>query len=55
MLHGFPPNIACSLSLRTRRIVSRTTDAFKGVLERKTQTPFFLYIDALPRTGRNTT
>src|SRR5208337_2447847 len=52
--HRFLPNIACSRSLRTRRIVSRTTVAFSGAPPRKTQTPCFLYIDALPRTGRKT-
>src|ERR1700690_2777624 len=53
--HGFRPSTDSSRSLRTRRIVSRTTDAFKGVFARKTHTPCFLYIDPLARTGRKTT
>src|SRR6202035_2582740 len=48
------PSTACSLSFRTRLIVSPTTDAFSGAPARKTQTPSFLCIDALPRTGRRT-
>jgi len=53
--HGFRPSTDSPRSLRTRRIVSRTTDAFKGVFDRKTHTPRFLYIDPLARTGRKTT
>ena len=53
--HGFRPSADSSRSLRTRRIVSRTIDAFKGVFARKTHTPCFLYIDPVARTGRKTT